>query len=103
MLAIGRSLMAKPKLLLLDEPSMGLSPLMIIEIANIVREINRGGITIFLVEQNARLALKLAQRGYVLSDGRIFLEGNTADLEKSDYIKEAYLGGKLIGYRKEQI
>jgi branched-chain amino acid transport system ATP-binding protein len=93
MLAIGRALMAKPKLLLLDEPSMGLSPVMVGEIAKVIRDISEVGISIFLVEQNSRLAFKISQRAYVLETGRIVLQGNVFDLENNEFVKKAYLGG----------
>ena len=92
MLAIGRALMARPKLLLMDEPSMGLSPLMVEEVGKIISDINKSGISIMLVEQNARLALKLAHRGYVLETGSIVLDGPAKDLMGSEHIKRAYLG-----------
>jgi branched-chain amino acid transport system ATP-binding protein len=94
MLAIGRALMAKPKLLILDEPSIGLSPMMVGEIAKVIRDISRDGISIFLVEQNSRLAFKLSQRGYVLETGKIVLEGRADELENNDYVRKAYLGGE---------
>ncbi|NLA82501.1 MAG: ABC transporter ATP-binding protein [Clostridiaceae bacterium] len=93
MLAIGRALMAKPRMLLLDEPSMGLSPLLVGEIFRIIREINEEGMTILLVEQNAKIALTLASRGYVLETGRITMEGDTKDLIDNEEVKRAYLGG----------
>ncbi len=93
MLAIGRSLMAKPKLLLLDEPSLGLAPLVVKAIFQSLRGIAQGGTTIFIVEQNANQALKLADRAYVLSNGVITLEGTGADLLANDEVKKAYLGG----------
>jgi len=93
MLAIGRALMTKPKLLLMDEPSLGLSPLMCSEIAKIVARINQNGTTVLLVEQNVRLAFAVAQKGYVLETGKIVLEGDTRDLVTSEYVKKAYLGG----------
>lgn len=93
MLAMGRALMSNPKLLLLDEPSLGLSPLMCVEIAKIIRDIHKEGRTIVLVEQNARLALALAQRGYVLETGNIVLEGDSKELKENDQVKQAYLGG----------
>jgi len=93
MLAIGRALMAKPKLLLLDEPSLGLAPLLVSEIGKIVTEICRGGVSIILVEQNARLALGLADRGYVLQTGSVVLEGDARELASSESVKKAYLGG----------
>lgn len=91
MLAIGRGLMAEPRLLLLDEPSLGISPKMTMEIAQVIGEINREGTTILLAEQNARLALKLSQKGYVLETGLVALEGNTTDLVQNEDVKRAYL------------
>lgn len=93
MLAIGRALMARPQLLLLDEPSMGLAPLLVEQIFETIREINRKGMTILLVEQNAAIALAISQRGYVLETGTILLEGKAADLVRNDRVREAYLGG----------
>lgn len=93
MLVVARALMANPKLLLLDEPSIGLSPIMVDQIASIIKDINRSGVAIILVEQNARLALKLANRAYVLEVGSISLEGNTKDMLDDNHIKQAYLGG----------
>ncbi|GAB5469930.1 MAG: ABC transporter ATP-binding protein [Rhodospirillales bacterium] len=93
MLAIGRALMSAPKLLLLDEPSMGLSPVMVQEIARIVLSIRRQGIPVVLVEQNAELALRLANQAYVLETGRMVLSGAAADLHEDDHIRRAYLGG----------
>lgn len=92
MLAMGRALMAKPRLLLLDEPSMGLAPLIIEEIFNIVKELKEEGITIFLVEQNASQALALADRGYVLETGRVVIEGTGRELLSNEKVREAYLG-----------
>jgi len=92
MLAIGRALMSNPKLLLLDEPSLGLSPMMVQEIGSIVRNINERGISVILVEQNARLALGLAKRCYVLETGSIVLQGEAIDLLHSDHVRKAYLG-----------
>jgi branched-chain amino acid transport system ATP-binding protein len=92
MLAIGRGLMAKPILLLLDEPSLGLAPLMVEEIAKIIGEINRSGVTILLVEQNAEMALSIAHQGFVLETGRIALHGSAADLLATETIRHAYLG-----------
>jgi branched-chain amino acid transport system ATP-binding protein len=92
MLAIGRALMARPRLLLLDEPSMGLAPIVVQEIFRTLREINRQGLAIFLVEQNVRQALKIAQRGYVLETGRIVLAGSGAELLAAPRVQEAYLG-----------
>lgn len=93
MLAIGRGLMSQPKLLLLDEPSMGLAPLLVEQIFDTVRAINDEGVTILLVEQNAAMALSISQRGYVLETGAVIMEGNASDLASSDRVREAYLGG----------
>lgn len=93
MLAIGRALMAKPKILLLDEPSMGLSPLLVKEIFRIIKEINQMGTTILLVEQNAKLALAIADRAYVLETGNIVLSSTGQELLASEAVKKAYLGG----------
>jgi len=93
MLAIGRALMARPRLLLLDEPSMGLAPIVVQGIFRTLREIHAGGLTIFLVEQNVRQALKLAERAYVLENGRIVLEGGGRELLDEPRVQEAYLGG----------
>jgi branched-chain amino acid transport system ATP-binding protein len=93
MLAMGRAIMAKPKLLLLDEPSMGLAPLMVKTIFQIIEEINREGTTILLVEQNANVALSIANRGYVIETGRVVVSGPAAELQSSEQIKLAYLGG----------
>lgn len=93
MLAIGRALMSRPKILFLDEPSMGLSPLLVLDIFNIIKDINETGTTILLVEQNARMALQIAHRAYVLETGSIVLSGTGAELMQSDEIKKAYLGG----------
>jgi branched-chain amino acid transport system ATP-binding protein len=93
MLAIGRALMAKPRVLLLDEPSMGLAPLLVQEIFRIVQEINRTGLTILLVEQNVRQALRIAQRGYVLETGKIVLADSGSNLLHNPKVLEAYLGG----------
>ncbi len=92
MLAIGRALMSRPKLLLLDEPSMGLAPLMVAKIFDIVREVAARGVTILLVEQNARLALELAHRGYVMESGSITLAGEARQLLANPKVREAYLG-----------
>ncbi|MGE5237364.1 MAG: ABC transporter ATP-binding protein [Chloroflexota bacterium] len=92
MLAIGRALMAEPKLLLLDEPSLGLAPMMVSRIVETVREINREGVTILLVEQNAKAALTLSQRGYVLENGVIKLHGSSEELLHNDEVRRAYLG-----------
>ncbi|RFU62732.1 ABC transporter ATP-binding protein [Bacillus sp. V59.32b] len=93
MLAMGRALMAKPKLLLLDEPSMGLAPLLVKTIFRIIEEINKTGTTILLVEQNANLALSIANRAYVVETGRIVLSGDAEELTSSEQVKMAYLGG----------
>ncbi|SDN29611.1 amino acid/amide ABC transporter ATP-binding protein 2, HAAT family (TC 3.A.1.4.-) [Fictibacillus solisalsi] len=93
MLAMGRALMAKPRLLLLDEPSMGLAPLLVKTIFRIIEEINKAGTTILLVEQNANLALSIANRAYVVETGRIVLSGDAAELTSSEQVKMAYLGG----------
>lgn len=93
MLAMGRALMAQPKLLLLDEPSMGLAPIFIQEIFNIIQEIQRQGTTVLLIEQNAKMALSIADRGYVLETGRIILSGTGKELLASDAVQKAYLGG----------
>ena len=92
MLAVGRALMAKPKMILMDEPSMGLSPLLVKEIFSIIREVNKKGITILLVEQNAKMALSISNRAYVMETGKITMEGNAGELLKDDRVKKAYLG-----------
>ena len=92
MLAIGRALMSRPKLLLLDEPSLGLSPILVQQIFDIIREINRQGITILLVEQNALQALNVANRGYVMQTGRIILADSAANLAANEQVRQAYLG-----------
>ena len=93
MLAMGRALMSNPKLLMLDEPSMGLAPILVEQIFDIVRELNQHGTTILLVEQNAEMALQVADRAYVLESGKIALSGTGRELAESDSIKKAYLGG----------
>lgn len=93
MLAIGRALMSKPKLLMLDEPSMGLSPILVQQIFDIIKELHRAGTTILLVEQNAEMALQIADRAYVLESGVVKLSGTGEELANSDEIKKAYLGG----------
>ena len=93
MLAIARALMSKPKLLLLDEPSMGLAPLLVKEIFSIIQEINQAGTTVLLVEQNAHLALSVADRAYVLETGRIVAQGSAKALASSEDVRKAYLGG----------
>ena len=92
MLAIGRALMSNPKLLLLDEPSLGLAPIVVIKIFKIIKDINRRGVTVLLVEQNARAALNLADRAYVLETGRITLEGPAKELLTNEKVRKAYLG-----------
>lgn len=92
MLAMGRALMSKPKIILMDEPSMGLSPLLVSEIFDIIKSINESGTTVLLVEQNAKKALSIANRAYVLETGNIVLEGAAKDLMNDDSIKKAYLG-----------
>lgn len=93
MLAMGRALMSRPRLLLLDEPSMGLAPLLVKEIFNIIKEINESGTTVLLVEQNANIALSIADKAYVLETGRIALAGTAQELASSEAVRKAYLGG----------
>lgn len=93
MLAMGRALMSKPRLLLLDEPSMGLAPIFIQEIFNIIQDIQQQGTTVLLIEQNAKMALQVANRGYVLETGEVVLSGSGEDLLASDEVQKAYLGG----------
>ena len=93
MLAMGRALMSKPELLMLDEPSMGLAPLLVEQIFEIIKELNAAGVTILLVEQNAQMALSIADRGYVLETGKIVLSANAKDLLNDDAVQKAYLGG----------
>jgi branched-chain amino acid transport system ATP-binding protein len=93
MLAIGRGLMARPRLLLLDEPSMGLAPILVEQIFSTIQEINKEGVTILLVEQNAAMALAICHRGYVLETGKIILEGTAAELSGNERVRQAYLGG----------
>ena len=93
MLAMGRAMMSHPKLLMLDEPSMGLAPILVEEIFNIIQEFHAAGTTILLVEQNAEMALQIADRAYVLESGKIALSGTGQELAQSDEIKKAYLGG----------
>lgn len=92
MLAIGRALMSNPRLLLLDEPSLGLAPIMVSKIFRTIQEINHEGVTVLLVEQNARAALKLSHRGYVLENGAITMEGKSSDLLNDEKVRHAYLG-----------
>lgn len=93
MLAMGRALMSKPKLMMLDEPSMGLAPILVEQIFNIITELNKAGTTILLVEQNAQMALSVANRAYVLETGRIVTTGTGAELLHNDAVRKAYLGG----------
>lgn len=93
MLAIGRAMMSNPDMLLLDEPSMGLAPLLVQEIFNIIRQVNESGVTVLLVEQNAKMALEIADRGYVLETGKIVMQGDAQNLATNPEIKKAYLGG----------
>ena len=93
MLAVGRALMSRPKLLLLDEPSLGLAPLVVQDIFSIIREINKQGVTVLLVEQNAQMALSVADRAYVLETGRVVMEGTGAELLTNERVRSAYLGG----------
>lgn len=93
MLAMGRAIMAKPKLLLLDEPSMGLAPLIVQQIFEIIQTVNKEGTTILLVEQNAHMALSIADRAYVIETGKIVLSGTAKELQESDQVRAAYLGG----------
>lgn len=93
MLAIGRALMSRPKMLLLDEPSMGLSPILVQEIFDCIKEVNKDGTTVLLVEQNAKMALSISHRAYVLETGMLFLEGDAQSLLDNEQVKSAYLGG----------
>ena len=92
MLAIGRAIMSKPKIMLMDEPSMGLSPLLVKEIFEIIKQLNQEGMTILLVEQNAKMALSIAHRAYVLETGKIVLQGKASDMLENDNVRKAYLG-----------
>ena len=96
MVAMARALMAKPKLLLLDEPSMGLAPLFIQQIFNIIEEINAAGTTVLLIEQNAKQALSISDRAYVMETGKILLSGTGEELLTSEKVQEAYLGGAMV-------
>lgn len=100
MLAIGRALMSSPKVLLLDEPSLGLAPILVKQIFDIIREINKQGVSILLVEQNAYKALAIAGRGYVLENGQIAAQGPAAGLKSDERIQEAYLGGAALKHKK---
>lgn len=92
MLAVGRALMVSPKILLMDEPSMGLSPILVKEIFDIIKDLHSQGITVLLVEQNAKMALSIADRAYVLENGRISLSGDARELMNDESVKKAYLG-----------
>ena len=92
MLAVGRALMSRPKILLMDEPSMGLSPILVQEIFKIIKELHEQGLTILLVEQNARMALSIADQGYVLENGRIKMHDKADELLRNDEVRKAYLG-----------
>ena len=92
MLAMGRALMSNPKIILMDEPSMGLSPILVSEIFNIIKEVSADGTTVLLVEQNAKKALSIANRAYVLETGKIVLEGDAKELMNDEQVKKAYLG-----------
>ncbi|WP_278943239.1 ABC transporter ATP-binding protein [Anaerotruncus colihominis] len=92
MLAIGRAMMSRPKIMLMDEPSMGLSPLLVGEIFEIIQELNRSGMTILLVEQNAKMALSIADRAYVLETGHVVMDGQAKDMLEDDQVRRAYLG-----------
>jgi branched-chain amino acid transport system ATP-binding protein len=104
MLAIGRALMARPRLLLLDEPSMGLAPMLVEQILDVIQALQRGGLTVLLVEQNARAALAIADRGYVLETGKVATSGSAAQLLADDRVQEAYLGigDQESGVRKQE-
>ncbi|HCW80999.1 MAG TPA: ABC transporter ATP-binding protein, partial [Ruminococcaceae bacterium] len=93
MLAMGRALMSRPKIMLMDEPSMGLAPIIVKEIFSIIQSINKSGTTILLVEQNANMALSIADRAYVIETGRITMEGKASELLNNEDVKKAYLGG----------
>ncbi len=95
MLAMARALMGRPRLICMDEPTMGLSPLYVDKVLELIAEINREGLTVFMVKQNANLALQIADEGYVLQTGRIVLHGNAAELRDDPPIREAYLGGAV--------
>ena len=94
MLAVGRALMSRPKLLMLDEPSLGLAPLIVQQIFSIIQDINKAGVTILLIEQNANMALKIADLAYVIETGHIVLKGSGQELLQNETVREAYLGKK---------
>jgi branched-chain amino acid transport system ATP-binding protein len=98
MVAIGRALMARPRLICMDEPSMGLSPLYVEQTFDIIQEINRQGVSIFMVEQNAAMALLIANRAYVLQTGQVILSGSAAELRENETVREAYLGEMQGGH-----
>ena len=93
MVTIGRSLMSRPRLLMLDEPSLGLAPLIVSQVAKTVKELNKQGLTVLLVEQNARMALRISDRAYALEVGEVTVAGESEELSKSDYVRRAYMGG----------
>ena len=97
MLAMGRALMSRPKLMMLDEPSMGLAPILVRQIFDIIKEIHKQGTTILLIEQNANMALSIADRAYVLETGKIVMSGSAKEIMQSEDIKNAYLGGAVHG------
>jgi branched-chain amino acid transport system ATP-binding protein len=92
MLAVGRGLMGRPKVLMLDEPSLGLAPMLVLEVFRVIQEINQQGVDILLVEQNARQSLKISQRAYLLENGSVVMEGEASQLLETDYVRESYLG-----------
>lgn len=94
MLAVGRAIMSDPEFLMLDEPSMGLAPLVIAEVFNVIKKVNSMGITVFLVEQNAKMALKISDRAYLMNTGQIVVSGTGEEFLKSDVLTSVYLGGK---------
>ncbi|MGH7057462.1 MAG: ATP-binding cassette domain-containing protein, partial [Acetobacteraceae bacterium] len=98
MVAIGRALMARPRLICMDEPSMGLAPIFVEQTFDIIREINRQGTTIFMVEQNANMALSIANRAYVLQTGQVVLSGSAKELRENPLIREAYLGEMQVAH-----
>jgi branched-chain amino acid transport system ATP-binding protein len=101
MLAIGRALLSRPKLLMLDEPSLGLSPILVEKIFSIIKDLHQAGITIFLIEQNAHKALQVADRGYVMETGKIVMAGSSQELKGSEALHEAYFGGEKEQERKD--
>ena len=100
MLVIGRAMMANPKLMLIDEPSLGLAPMMVDEVFALLTALKSSGVTLLVVEQNARVALQLADYGYVMENGHIVLEGTGADLRNNEDVREFYLGLNIAGERK---